>query len=98
MVVVHLVTLLFRHNCEVVVLSRLFFSSFNLHFFFSFVIVTDSPNIVTTLLSSSIPPLSSLCVNENQHNVVEQAQELLNTIVQLANRQEIEQLKNRITV
>jgi len=49
-------------------------------------------------LSSSIPPLSSLGVNENQHNVVEQAQELLNTIAQLANRQEIEQLKNRITV
>ncbi len=66
-------------------------SSFSrLSFFSSFVIVTDSPSVVTTQSSATIPLLSS-CVNE-------QAQELLNTIVQLGNRQEIEQLRNKIKV
>jgi hypothetical protein len=45
---------------------------------------------VTTQSLPKIPFLSS-CVNE-------QAQELLNTTVQLGNRQEIEQLKNKIKV
>lgn len=45
---------------------------------------------MTTQLSATVPFLSS-CVNE-------QAQELLNTTVQLGNRQEIEQLKNKIKV
>ncbi len=44
-----------------------------------------------TTQSSPTVPLLSLCVNE-------QAQELLSTIVQLGNRQEIEQLKNKIKV
>ena len=37
-------------------------------------------------------------VNEHQQNRIEQAQELLTTIVQLGNREEIEQLKNRLIV
>ncbi|CAF1304689.1 unnamed protein product [Adineta steineri] len=52
---------------------------------------TNSQNIVTTQLSST-------CVDEHQHNIVEQAQKLLSTNIQLGNRREIEQLKNKITV
>ncbi|CAF1072993.1 unnamed protein product [Rotaria sordida] len=60
--------------------------------------ITDSSNIVTTQLPSAIPLLSSSssCAIENQHNLLEQAQNLLNTIVQLGNRQEIEQHKHNI--
>jgi hypothetical protein len=37
-------------------------------------------------------------VTEHQQNIIEQAQELLNTIVQLGNRREIEQLRIKIKV
>jgi hypothetical protein len=46
---------------------------------------------VTTQSSPPTVQLLSSCVNE-------QAQELLSTVVQLGNRQEIEQLKNKIKV
>ena len=46
--------------------------------------------MVTTQSATTVPFFSS-CVNE-------QAQELLTTLVQLGNRQEIEQLKNQIQV
>ncbi|CAF3652038.1 unnamed protein product [Rotaria sp. Silwood1] len=61
-------------------------------------IITGSPNIVTTELPSTVPLLSSSssCIIENQHSIIEQAQNLLNTIVQLGNRQEIEQHKDQI--
>ncbi|CAF3667024.1 unnamed protein product [Rotaria sp. Silwood1] len=60
--------------------------------------ITGSPNIVTTELPSTVPLLSSSssCIIENQHSIIEQAQNLLNTIVQLGNRQEIEQHKDQI--
>ena len=67
-----------------------FLSSLAFSHFFSFSSVTDSPSVVTTQSSTTVPFFSS-CVNE-------QAQELLTTLVQLGNRQEIEQLKNQIQV
>jgi hypothetical protein len=66
--------------------------------FFPFVIVTDSPSEVTTQSSPIVPLLSPTCVNEHQHKIIEHAQELQNTTVQLGNRRAIEQLKNKIKV
>ncbi|CAF4565132.1 unnamed protein product [Rotaria sp. Silwood1] len=65
--------------------------------------ITDSPTAVTT--QSSTPPLLSLpspssasssSEKERQVKLVEEARELLNTVVQLGNHQEIEQLQNNI--
>ncbi|CAF2819331.1 unnamed protein product [Rotaria sp. Silwood2] len=58
----------------------------------SSMVTTEFPSTVPLLLSSS----SSSCAIENQHSLNEQAQNLLNTIVQLGNRQEIEQHKDKI--
>jgi hypothetical protein len=54
-------------------------------------LVIDCPTVVNTQST-----LSS--VTEHQQNIIEQAQELLNTIVQLGNRREIEQLRIKIKV
>ncbi|CAF2041330.1 unnamed protein product [Rotaria magnacalcarata] len=53
--------------------------------------VAGSPTVVTKQLSSTVPLSSSL-----PPDIIEQAQNLLGTIVQLGNRHEIEQHKNKI--
>jgi hypothetical protein len=67
-------------------------------------LVTDSPAIVTTQSSSPppsplpLPPLLSPSETEHQFKLIEEGKELLNIIVQLGNRQEIEELLNKIKV
>ncbi|CAF4508803.1 unnamed protein product [Rotaria socialis] len=53
--------------------------------------VAGSPPVVTKHLSSAVPLASS-----SPPDIIEQAQNLLDTIVQLGNRHEIEQHKNKI--
>jgi hypothetical protein len=61
---------------------------------------------LTTQSSSTPPPplplpppsLSSTSDKENQSKLIEQANDLLNIVVQLGNHQEIEQLRNKIKV
>ena len=53
---------------------------------------------MTTRSSLTIPLLSSLDDNEQPYNGIEQEKNLLDTVVQLRDREEIEQLKNQIQV
>ena len=63
-------------------------------------LVTDSPTTVTTqqLPSSSSLSLSSLKEKEQYLKLIEEAERLLNTVVQLGNHREIEQLQDKIKV
>ncbi len=53
---------------------------------------------MTTIQSSPPPPLPLPPDKEHQAKLIEEAKDLLNITVQLGNRQEIEQLLDRIKV
>jgi len=106
--IVHLLTFP-EGNCScsrVAALSHFFF--FQHFFYFFFLLVIDSPTAVTIQSSPSPPPLPLppplppppplSSEKEHQFQLIEEAKQLLNIIVQLGNRQEIEQLLNKIKV
>jgi hypothetical protein len=64
-------------------------------------LVTDSPTTATKQSSPPppLPPLPpKLSSQEPQLKLIKEAKEFLNTVVQLGNRQEIEQLQHKIKV
>ncbi len=60
--------------------------------------IQSSPSPPPLPLPPPPPPSSSSSEQEHQFNLIQEAKELLNKLVQLGNRQEIEQLLNKINV
>lgn len=105
-VIVHLLLFL-RHNCDSSRVTAAL-SLFSLHlcqFSFLLLLVNDSSTVATAQATTSpspsplpLPSLSDSSIIESQLKSIEQAQNLLSTVVQLGNRHDIEQLTSQIKV